>query len=316
MLASQAHEIVVPSYSFWFDLNGIAETEMRSLPEFFSGKNPTKTPQIYKQYRDFMVNTYRLNPTEYLTVTASRRNLAGDVCAMIRVHAFLEKWGLINYQIEPDHRPNLVGPALPGHYRIRTAMDPPPSLTEPTSEDSPIKVKGERLPLPTADATPTATQQQSSAHLAPSVPAVSTSKPTRPKFTKPVLCGTCASDCGSHYYHSLFPVSKPNQTTSSTSFQNICRVCFAEGRFPTAFFSTDFVRIETDEWKDWDQQWRLGRSVPWSDAETLLLLEAIELFDDDWGRVMGHLAVGGFLRTKEECVHRFLALPIEDAVVE
>src|SRR5215475_6862643 len=45
-----------------------------------------------------MIDTYRLNPNEYLTVTACRRNLAGDVCAIMRVHAFLEQWGLINYQ--------------------------------------------------------------------------------------------------------------------------------------------------------------------------------------------------------------------------
>jgi hypothetical protein len=69
------------------------------LPEFFSGKNRSKTPQIYKDYRDFMINTYRLNPSEYLTVTACRRNLAGDVGAIMRVHAFLEQWGLINYQV-------------------------------------------------------------------------------------------------------------------------------------------------------------------------------------------------------------------------
>lgn len=46
-----------------------------------------------------MIDTYRLNPTEYLTSTASRRNLAGDVCAIMRVHGFLEQWGLINYQV-------------------------------------------------------------------------------------------------------------------------------------------------------------------------------------------------------------------------
>ena len=53
----------------------------------------------YLIIRDFMINTYRLNPHEYLTVTACRRNLAGDVCAIIRVHAVLEQWGLINYQV-------------------------------------------------------------------------------------------------------------------------------------------------------------------------------------------------------------------------
>ena len=41
-----------------------------------------------------------LNPTEYLTWTACRRNLAGDVCAVMRVHAFLEQMGLLNYQVK------------------------------------------------------------------------------------------------------------------------------------------------------------------------------------------------------------------------
>jgi len=31
-----------------------------------------------------MIDTYRLNPMEYLTSTAVRRNLAGDVCAIMR----------------------------------------------------------------------------------------------------------------------------------------------------------------------------------------------------------------------------------------
>ena len=46
-----------------------------------------------------MINCYRLKPEEYLTFTACRRNLAGDVCAILRVHGFLEQWGLINYQV-------------------------------------------------------------------------------------------------------------------------------------------------------------------------------------------------------------------------
>ena len=54
---------------------------------------------MYLAYRNFMIDTYRLNPTEYLTSTACRRNLAGDVCAIMRVHAFLEQWGLVNYQV-------------------------------------------------------------------------------------------------------------------------------------------------------------------------------------------------------------------------
>jgi SWI/SNF related-matrix-associated actin-dependent regulator of chromatin subfamily C len=98
-LASQSHPILIPSYSTWFSLSTIHPIERRSLPEFFNGKNRSKVPAIYKDYRDFMVHTYRLMPQEYLTVTACRRNLSGDVCAVMRVHAFLEQWGLINYQV-------------------------------------------------------------------------------------------------------------------------------------------------------------------------------------------------------------------------
>lgn len=98
-LAAQTHEVIIPSYAAWFDMSKIHAIEKRALPEFFNSRNRSKTPAIYKDYRDFMVNTYRLRPSEYLTVTACRRNLAGDVCAIMRVHAFLEQWGLINYQV-------------------------------------------------------------------------------------------------------------------------------------------------------------------------------------------------------------------------
>jgi len=97
-LAAQTHEVIIPSYSAWFDMSKIHTVERRALPEFFNSRNRSKTPAIYKDYRDFMINTYRLRPVEYLTVTACRRNLAGDVGAVMRVHAFLEQWGLINYQ--------------------------------------------------------------------------------------------------------------------------------------------------------------------------------------------------------------------------
>jgi SWI/SNF related-matrix-associated actin-dependent regulator of chromatin subfamily C len=98
-LISQTHAIVLPSYSTWFDMNSIHEIERKAMAEFFNNRNRSKTPAVYKDYRDFMINTYRLNPVEYLTMTACRRNLAGDVCAIMRVHAFLEQWGLINYQV-------------------------------------------------------------------------------------------------------------------------------------------------------------------------------------------------------------------------
>ena len=78
-LAAQTHEVIVPSYAAWFDMSTIHQIERRAIPEFFNSRNRSKTPTIYKDYRDFMINTYRLRPTEYLTVTACRRNLARTI---------------------------------------------------------------------------------------------------------------------------------------------------------------------------------------------------------------------------------------------
>merc|ERR1712013_65634 len=123
-VTEQTHHIIVPSYSAWFDYNSIHAIEKRHLPEYFNAKNRSKTPEIYLSYRNFMIATYRLNPTEYLTSTACRRNLAGDVCAIMRVHAFLEQWGLINYQVDMDARPTAMGPPPTSHFLRLPIEDP------------------------------------------------------------------------------------------------------------------------------------------------------------------------------------------------
>lgn len=45
----------------------------------------------------------------------------------------------------------------------------------------------------------------------------------------------------------------------------------------------------------------------WTDQETLLLLEGIEMFQEDWTKVAQHVG-----KTREECLKKFLGLPIED----
>ena len=74
-------------FKLWLDFYKIVIFYLyfcRALPEFFNKKNRSKTPEIYVAYRNFMIDTYRLNPVEYLSATGCRRNLAGDVCAILR----------------------------------------------------------------------------------------------------------------------------------------------------------------------------------------------------------------------------------------
>lgn len=103
-------EFHLPAYSSWFSFDKIDDIERRALSEFFPSENAStassvaplskfKTPETYCEYRDFMIRTFRMRPREYLTVTTCRRHLAGDVAAIMRIHAFLEQWGLINYQV-------------------------------------------------------------------------------------------------------------------------------------------------------------------------------------------------------------------------
>ncbi|KAL7676326.1 hypothetical protein ACOME3_002580 [Neoechinorhynchus agilis] len=110
--AGMEYAVVLPSYASWFDYNSIHDIEKRALPEFFKDnpKDCSKTPELYITYRNFMVDTYRTNPSTYLTATACRRNLMADTCGLLRIHAFLEQWGIINYQIDPDKRPVPLGP--------------------------------------------------------------------------------------------------------------------------------------------------------------------------------------------------------------
>ncbi|CAM9024307.1 unnamed protein product [Wickerhamomyces anomalus] len=114
----QTHTIVIPSYASWFDFKSIHPIEKESLPEFFTNQNPSKTPQIYVKYRNFLINAYRLNPNDYLTVTAARRNLVGDVGTILRLHRFLSRWGLINYQVDAVEKPKPVEPPFTGDYNV------------------------------------------------------------------------------------------------------------------------------------------------------------------------------------------------------
>ena len=101
----QRNALVIPSCASWFDFNTIHEIEMQTLPEFFCRQFPHKNPETYLNYRDFIIKMYRENPNAYLSATECRKKLPGDICSIIRLHTFLEHWGLINFNVEPYLRP-------------------------------------------------------------------------------------------------------------------------------------------------------------------------------------------------------------------
>ncbi|TVY21698.1 SWI/SNF and RSC complexes subunit ssr2 [Lachnellula arida] len=330
-LISQSHSIILPSYSTWFDMNKINDAERKALPEFFNNRNRSKTPAVYKDYRDFMINTYRLNPIEYLTVTACRRNLAGDVCAIMRVHSFLEQWGLINYQVDADHRPSNVGPPFTGHFKV--ICDTPRGL-QPWQPHTDSVVKqgrpnantdekatagktpktdlnleiGRNIYEPTArdgklKATATTEKQANG-----DGPATNGSSPksiedlVKPSIPK-INCFSCGIDCTRVHYHN----GKIIDSTPGKNKHNLCPNCFAEGRMPQNQQQMHYTKTENPTYTGIPD-----REAPWSDGEVLRLLEALERNDDDWTEVAEYVGT----RTKEECVVKFLQFEIEDKYLD
>ncbi|KAL7814330.1 SWIRM domain-containing protein [Trichoderma aethiopicum] len=317
-LIAQTHAIVLPSYSTWFDMNSIHDIERKAMAEFFNNRNRSKTPAVYKDYRDFMINTYRLNPAEYLTMTACRRNLAGDVCAIMRVHAFLEQWGLINYQVDADQRPSHVGPPFTGHFKIicdtprglqpwQPAADPvvlegkknrdteeKASASVPSKGDLNLGI-GRNIYEASAKGTPiTKSESQRNGDDA------SIEEVAKVPVAK-VNCHQCGNDCTRIYYH-----SSQSDARAKAKF-DLCPNCFTEGRLPANHSSSMYSKVENPTYTS-----VLDRDAPWTDAEILRLLEGLERFDDDWGEIADHVGT----RTREECVLQFLQLDIEEKYLD
>ncbi|KAI4265566.1 MAG: hypothetical protein L6R38_009322 [Xanthoria sp. 2 TBL-2021] len=338
-LIQQTYSIILPSYSTWFDMHKIHDQERRALPEFFNNRNRSKTEAVYKDYRDFMVNTYRLNPAEYLTVTACRRNLAGDVCSIMRVHAFLEQWGLINYQIDPETRPSASGPPFTGHFRIKAdtprGLQPfQPAPGSQATDGKPLESTERSLLRAYREASPqtkvdlnleirrniydqsgkdvTASSKEKQANGDDSVPngvmsAESAIEDIAKESKKPVYCYSCGIDCTRSRYHYARSATNGAGTSASKMKYDLCCDCLKHGRAPSAHQDWDFVKLEDEDYSSIPD-----RGKPWTDAELLRLLEALELFDDNWDSIADHVES----RTREECVLKFLQLEIEDTYLE
>ena len=50
LVTPQAHHVIIPSYSSWFDYNGVHAIEKQAIPEFFSGQNRSKSPEMLAEY--------------------------------------------------------------------------------------------------------------------------------------------------------------------------------------------------------------------------------------------------------------------------
>jgi SWI/SNF related-matrix-associated actin-dependent regulator of chromatin subfamily C len=86
----------------------------------------------------------------------------------------------------------------------------------------------------------------------------------------------------------------------------LCSDCFHNAKFVTGHSSLDFQRV--DAMKDGSDT----DGDRWTDQETLLLLEGIEKFNDNWNHIAGHVGT----KSKAQCIHHFIRLPVADGLLE
>lgn len=297
--------VVLPSCSQWFDTDRIHEIEKEGLPEFFIGK-ASKSPEIYKRYRNHIIFLYRQNIGNYLNASTCRKSLPGDACSIIRIHAFLERWGLINFHIEPSNNPKTLFLSRPNFTHER--------LAEASQSDPKMEVfdKINKVDL-------TETEQK---ELIDQVKKLENN--ARP------ICDFCGVRCGMGWYYqrgsepgqpkielegdAAAQARQENQENEGEKKINykgkrmiLCTKCYSEQNFPKLLTSADFFKVDPTNIAG---STRVGAQLidTWTHEDTYRLLDLIQKFGDNWSEIQKNLQH----KTKAEIIAHYLQLPLNN----
>ncbi|KAK8613699.1 hypothetical protein V6N13_101456 [Hibiscus sabdariffa] len=271
---SNAH--VVPNHCGWFSWTKVHHLEESILPSFFNGKSPNRTPDVYMEIRNWIVKKFHAKPSGQIELKDLEDLEVGDLDARQEVLEFLDYWGLINFHPFPP-----AGSALP--KVDGDGMTNKDSLLEKLFhfeeiESHPQVVTRSNLSTPSVP----------SGFLPESTLAEDLMTPEGPSVE--YHCNSCSADCSRKRYH----------CQKQADF-DLCTDCFNNRKFGSGMSSSDFILMEPAEAPD------LSGSQ-WTDQETLLLLEALELFKENWNEIADHVAT----KTKAQCMLHFVQMPIED----
>ncbi|KAJ0247271.1 SWI/SNF complex subunit SWI3D [Hirschfeldia incana] len=271
---------VVPNHCGWFSWGKIHPLEDRSLPSFFNGKLEGRTPEVYREIRDWIMRKFHSDPNTQLEVKDLAELEVGDSEAKQEVMEFLDYWGLINFHPFPSADSTSTADVHDASGDKESLLN---SLYRfPADETSPTLVHKPRL---TAQATPSG--------LFPD-PVVTDDLLKQEGPAVEYHCNSCSADCSRKRYHC------PTQAD-----YDLCTECFDNGKFSSDMSSSDFILMDSAEAPG------VG-SGKWTDQETLLLLEGLEIFTENWNEIAEHVAT----KTKAQCMLHFLQMPIEDAFLD
>ncbi|KAL1541813.1 SWI/SNF complex subunit SWI3A [Salvia divinorum] len=299
----------IPSYSSWFSWINIHEVERFSLREFFDGSSITRTPRIYKEYRDFIITKYREDPSRKLSFTEVRKSLVGDISVLHKVFTFLVKWGLINFNVSGSDDGGNSGEGGSGTTsfegkeegegewkgRVKVEEGAPHGVRVVAAPNS-MKPLVPPPPPPSVggDGGGVVGEVGESGFKWPPLASYSDvygELMLQEETNKGgVVCGNCKENCDSKQY----------EYTKEESFI-LCEKCFESGNYEKEKSADDFKLKDT-----------LNQAVDWTEAETLLLLESIlKQHGDDWDLVSKNVQT----KSKLECISKLMQLPFGDLML-
>lgn len=258
----QKSKLVIPSSSIWFDIKTIHKIEKESLPEFFQMSN-FKTTERYVNLRNTIIAIFYQNSDCYLTATNCLQIIGGDCCSIIRVHHFLEHWGLINFFFDIDNQDTNNCSIFDGRYS-KSKKDCKLDLfdfyeKELVDKDSLDKKDFlEKL-----------------------------------VFGVKPFCDFCGDLCGIKWYEEKIRKKKKNEDVKSKKENfKLCIGCYDKRNFPSLYIKKDFRKIfllEDLQKKDDKEgkeiaEWDLDKKIKILDTlkETNFNLKKIkEIFKDD-----------------------------------
>ncbi|XP_038706940.1 SWI/SNF complex subunit SWI3D-like isoform X2 [Tripterygium wilfordii] len=273
-----ANSHVVPSHCGWFSWKKIHVLEERALPTFFNNKSETRTPGVYLEIRNWIVKKFHSNPNVLIELKDLSELEVGDSDAQQEVMEFLDYWGLINFHPFPQK-----DVAVASTDDNRTAKVD--SLLDKFYRFEAIQPCPSLVPKPNIK-TPT----MPLGVFPTSAIAEDLVRSEGPDYH----CNSCSADCSQKRYHC--------QTQAD---YDLCTDCFNSGKFGSDMSSSDFILMVPAEAPG-------VSSGKWTDQETLLLLEALELYKENWNEIAEHVAT----KTKAQCILHFVQMPIEETFLD
>lgn len=275
---------VVPVAAGWFSWTKIHPIEKQTLHSFFDGKSESRTPEIYLEIRNWIMKRFHANPGTNIELKDLSELSTGDSDARQEVMEFLDHWGLINYHPFPLNDPTDIDANL---STDTDNDDKTESLieklyqfeTELSNQQVFPRANSSNLAMPTGLFRESTTAEELVKQEGPAVE---------------YHCNSCSADCSRKRYH----------CQKQADF-DLCTECYNNGKFGSGMCPSDFILMEPGDASG-------ASGGKWTDQETLLLLEALELYKENWNEIAEHVAT----KTKAQCILHFLQMPIEDGFLD